>query len=518
MKKILLLLTLIWMYGQYIPVTLAQLDQALRLEIVPHKEEDRIYDVTSLGDKGVLVSTQPRYSAYGNENYWSITRYDTTFGQQWERRFELERGFEPTRTDLDSNYLYVLLSLPESTKIKVFRLDYNTGEGEFIEGSTLAYVNVSEFKVLGNTAYIGGAVNFRPVVIAFSFFDKRSRVLPALYESRSELSGIGIDSYQNVANIVVSNIGRRQSRLYLKSFDYSGKILKNIQLQSQKDKNLQTGKVTHLNEEEQVVLGNFSFKNSPYSQGIYMVKLDGDQQSFIKYYNFNDFENFFSFMKPRRQERVKMRILHLRERGKELQHRYRLLLHDIIETKDQYILVAEAYYPQYRSSSFYGYSSLNRGYDRVFDGYRYTHAVVCGFDKSGKLLWDNCFQIMDHTSYYLSEIVKVAVEDDKIVLAYPEEGTINTKVIRGNHVLKDKENYKIKTNFEGDKVTDSEDASIDHWYGPYFITWGFQEIYNSKDAGVKPNRKVFYLNKINYRSDAASLLPEQKTETEGNKR
>jgi hypothetical protein len=102
------------------------------------------------------------------------------------------------------------------------------------------------------------------------------------------------------------------------------------------------------------------------------------------------------------------------------------------------------------------------------------------------------------------------VEEDKIVLAYPEEGTVHTKVIRGNDVLKSKEKYTIKTNFENDRVTNAEDASIDHWYGPYFISWGFQEIYNGKDTGVKPNREVFYLNKLTYRSEASTLLPEQK--------
>jgi hypothetical protein len=84
-------------------------------------------------------------------------------------------------------------------------------------------------------------------------------------------------------------------------------------------------------------------------------------------------------------------------------------------------------------------------------------------------------------------------------------------VIRGNDVLKSKEKYPVKTNFEGDKITDSEDASIDHWYGPYFISWGFQEIYNGRDAKVKPNREVFYMNKVVYRAEVpTTLLPEQK--------
>jgi hypothetical protein len=509
LKKLIIFLAL-FLCGFNLPQAFAQLDQVLRLELVPPKDiEELLYDVTSLGEHGLLVSTQPKFQLTG-DNKWTISRYDTLLNKLWEKTYTIDQNLSPTQIYLDSAYLYVLLTQPESVKIKIFRMDFLTGDYDMIEGSTLAYIDVSEFKVLGGTAYIGGLVKLRPVVVAFNFFDKRSRVLPALYEARSELCGIEVDYYRHIANIIVNNTVRNRTKLFIKSFDYSGRIIRNVPLQTTKEKSLQTAKVSDLNEKEQLVMGYYSLKASPYSQGIYMAKLNGDEQDFIKYFTFNDFTNFFSYMKPKRQERMKHRIVKLREKGKELQHRYRLLLHDVIETKDQYILVGEAYYPQYRSSSFYGYGSVGRGYnDRIFDGYRYTHAVVCGFDKTGNLLWDNSFEILDYNSFYLKEIVKVAVDDQKVILIYPEEGTVNTKVIKGNEVLKGKENYTIKTNFAGDKVTDAEDASVDHWYGKYFITWGMQEINNNKDSGVSNNRKVFYLNKINYSSEVSTLLDDQ---------
>ncbi len=516
MKKLLIFLTIYTFSGWFIPGALAQLDQVLRLEIPPENTTDNlVYDVTPIGEKGLLVSTQPRYSSYGADNFWTITRFDTVLNRVWEKQIDIDRGFYPAKVYQDSSFLYVLLNKDESVKFKIFRMDTGSGEFEMIEGSALTQVYVTEFKVMGNTAYIGGAVNYRPVVIAFSFIDRRSRVLPALYEPKSELVGIDIDSQHGSANIIVFNSERRQSKLVLKSFDYSGRITKNLPLESQRDKNLHTAKVASLSETEQFVFGNYTIRNSPYSQGIYLARLTDNKQEAIQYFRFNDFRNFFEYMKPRRKERVKSRISKLREKGREMQLHYRFLLHDIIETDNQYIMVAEAYYPQYRSNSMYGYfpSGMRGGsyYDRVFDGYRYTHAVVCGFDKAGNLLWDNSFEIMDYKNYSLREVVEVAVDGDKIVLAYPEEGTIHTKVIRGNDVLKSKEKYPVKTNFEGDKITDSQDASIDHWYGPYFISWGFQEIYNGRDANVKPNREVFYLNKVIYRAEVSTtLLPEQK--------
>jgi hypothetical protein len=491
--------------GCSLPVAWAQLDQVLRLEIVPQKEDNELYNVISMAEMGILVSTQTEYPVGGNHT-WNFTRYDTMLNKVWEKQYVLKAEYIPTKVYKNEGFLYVLLTQRESLKIGIFRMDFNNGDSEMIEGNTLAYIDVTHFKVLSNTAYIGGLVRYRPVVIAFNFFDKRSRVLPAMYEPNSELNELDINNNDNVIDVVMFNAGRRKSNLLIKSFDYGGRLLRNMVVQSNREKSLQTGKISKLNDEEQFLIGNYSIRNSPYSQGMYMAKFNGDQQEYINYYKFNDFENFFNFMKPKRKARVKNRIVKKREKGKEYQLRYRVLLHDIIEKDNQYILIGEAFYPQYRSSSAYGSLSA-RGYsDRIFDGYKYTHAVVCGFDKEGNLLWDNCFEIQDYTSFTLEQVVKVAVDEDKIVLVYPQEETLNTKLIKGNEVVKGKESYPIKTNFAGDKILNSEDANVSEWYDKYFITWGHQEISNNKDAGVKNNRKVFYLNKITYNASEATML------------
>jgi hypothetical protein len=503
MKRYILWWALLLLVTSSLPVA-AQLNQVLRLEVPVTEDDydDLIFDVTPLESKGLLVSTQPRYPGGKDENNWRISRYDTTLLKVWENTYKVEYLYVPVQTYLDSNYYYVLLSLPESKKFKIFRLDITSGDHEWMDGNALTYIYVTEFKVLSNTAFIGGVVNYRPVVLTYNFFDKRTRVLPALYEPRTELNHIQIDPFQRISNVLIYSQERNRGKLSIRSFDYSGKVMQNVTLESPKEKGLVTGRITSLNEQEKLVMGHYSYKNLPYSQGLFLAKLNGDKQEYIKYFQFNDFNNFFNFMKPRRQERIKERIKKKRLKGKEMLLHYRLLMHDIIETPDQYILVAEAFYPQYRSGSMYGYTyypMMGRNYgDRVFDGYRYTHAVICGFDKKGNLLWDNSFEIQDVVNYNLREMVEVALDNDKIVLTYPEEGEIHTKVIRGNDVLKEKEKFKIATNFEEDKVIDSDDVSIDHWYNRYFISWGTQEIQGPRTAGITAKRKVFYLNKITY--------------------
>jgi hypothetical protein len=56
-------------------------------------------------------------------------------------------------------------------------------------------------------------------------------------------------------------------------------------------------------------------------------------------------------MKPKRRERMLEKIGKRKSMGKENRFRYRLLVHELIQTEKEIVLVAEVYYPNQRSSS-----------------------------------------------------------------------------------------------------------------------------------------------------------------------
>ena len=130
--------------------------------------------------------------------------------------------------------------------------------------------------------------------------------------------------------------------------------------------------------------------------------------------------------------------------GKENRFGTGLLVHELIQTENEIVLVAEVYYPNQRSSSPIITGGISRPYiSRSLEGYRYTHAIVCGFDRSGKFIWDNCITIKDLTSFDLQEMVQITPVDDYFVLAYPQEGEIHTEVISRNKVVVESEKFKI---------------------------------------------------------------------------
>jgi hypothetical protein len=225
----------------------------------------------------------------------------------------------------------------------------------------------------------------------------------------------------------------------------------------------------------------------------------------IRYYDYGDLENFFKYMKARREQRVKDRIERRKIKGKKTRFNYRFLVHELVPHNNQYVLLGEAFYPRYVSIDRTYYSGFFNPYmlygnairdGRIFDGYRYTHAVVMGFDRNGRLLWDNSFEINDVKTFSLEQFVKLEIQQDRIALLYLFENELRSKIIKGNEVLEGKTFEPIRP-LSGDEVVKNErtDSKLDYWYHHYFFAHGVQEIADPKTG----KRRVFYINKISSR-------------------
>jgi hypothetical protein len=303
-------------------------------------------------------------------------------------------------------------------------------------------------------------------------------------------------------NVVYTISKKKVKFLNIKSF--RGKeTLGDITIKPEGEDNLLTGKITTISESEKIIIGTYGVKGSSGSNGVYFARLINDAEFIIKYYNFTDFERFFDFLSEKEKERIDKKKQKREARGKELNLDYQLLTHDLIQKDGRYLMIAEAYYPTYRTEP-YTYTTVINGvpvlqtrYVTVFDGWLYTHGIVAAFDKEGNMLWDNSIEMGDFKTFELEPRVSVKVEQDDVVLAYGTYDHIKTKVVRGNEVLDAKEDVAIKTGSEDDVVKRALLSSVKFWYDKYFLVWGYQKIRNDNDEGRR-RRTVFYFNKIAY--------------------
>ncbi|MBR6980244.1 MAG: hypothetical protein IKH88_10475 [Prevotella sp.] len=239
-----------------------------------------------------------------------------------------------------------------------------------------------------------------------------------------------------------------------------------------------------------LVTGTFTnHKKKTYDQGIYFARIDGDRLAFIRFYNFLDLQHFTEYMSSKGQKKVERRKERAERKGKELVVNKLVTSHGLMEQGGAYYYVGEAYFPTYITTST-GFSTVT-----VFDGYKYTHAVLVKFDADGNLLWDNCFP-MDPTFKPKRVIHFVAAGFDgrNVNALYPDRRLLVSKLFSDTDgaVVQDKQKEVMGTGDEDEDVKKAKDTETVYWHGDNFLVHGTQIV---KNNATGERRKVIFINK-----------------------
>lgn len=480
----------------------AQVLQTRRYEI-PILYQDRGFEIIPASTYGLFVYRK----LIGKEDRFQIIKLDTAFQEKWNGTLPVEKNYMLMGKKAYKDKLYLLLRYRDYSRNDLILFIINEADGTYsrhIIKSIIPFAP-SEFQLTNQAALIGGYYNRIPVVLHFSFGTLKSKVLPGLFNESGELNQIMTHAGGEFDVLISARNFMRQRTIWIKNYDAEGNMIRNFSLEAEENKHLIFGRSLKTNQDMQLVAGVYGSRSAEFSRGLFISSIDPSGIQRTRYYNFGDLENFFKYMKAKREQRIKNRIERKKIKGKKIRFNYRFLVHELIPYKNQYILLGEAFYPRYTNieRSTYGFFNpymssgafIQNG--RIFDGYYYTHAVVMCFDANGNLLWDNSFEINDVKTFTLEQFVKLEVHEDNIALLYLFDNEIRTKIIQGDQVLEGKVSDPIRTMHETDIVKKESNGSnkLEYWYNDYLYAYGVQEIVNESQKGLA-RRRVFYINKV----------------------
>jgi hypothetical protein len=481
----------------------SQVSQVARFEL-PVEAGYESYRPVSAGKSGIVLFRNIDASDGGQIH---LIRLDTAFNETWKGLIHVEKNLLLLHSIVKDDLLFLLFKARNvvSGDFLIVTVSLDKGNYNSFIVKNLIPFSPSQFMVTKNAALIGGYFNYRPLVVYYNFTQQQSRILPGFFNEPGELNQVRTNEDGSIDIIVSGKNIERRNCLWLRNYDSEGNLIKTIVLQPEEKRHLIFGSSMQVSKGEQVVSGVYG-RYMEYSRGLFVSVVNEIGEYTIRYYNFAELQRFFNYMKAARERRVKNRIERRKIKGKKTKFNYRLLVHELIPYKDQYILVGEAFYPHYSqssSSSFRTFSYATRSSPAlyrdglIFDGYQYTHAVVIGFDKNGKLLWDNSFEINDVRTMQLQQFIKVQPEKDRIVLLYLFQNALRSKIIKDSEVIEGKmvEDLEEKTPKGIPKVKSIETSRLDYWYDSYFYVYGTETL-NSGLADNKPKPRVFFINKI----------------------
>ena len=508
---------------------LAQLIPVKRIDYPVNESADETYDVLTLGEQGALL-TYHKHDDYNRRPHtYTFTRIDTSLATRWKADYTIPEKFSPTRTFHNDRYVFHLNTQPETNNFNLARLNLDDGTLDTYDGKLPSSLSITNFKTMGNVAYLAGYYRSRPVVVAYSLFDGNIRVFQGLYVNNVELVSMEVDEFRQEIHIVTHSL-KKSCEFTLRSYSPDGRPLRVIEY-SGTQYSLVSGKILPISTEESLLVGNYSTDCTPYSQGIYITRIRHNETGkltvttnkgeAIRYVDFSSLKNFFNYLKPKRQQKIEERVAQQKRLGKDYKFRYQLLVHDLMPTPNGLRLIAEVYYPQYKGSVSPYVSSTWRSQPAIperlnqpttvqttnrqdySDGYRYTHAFVCEFDRLGNLLWDNCLPINDLTDTNPTKKVEVSVQGNRMVMAYEHESEVLTAVVERDSILLAGEVFKLAAPSEKEKVQTAAEERLVAWYGPYYLATGYQKLLPERGF-TSQQRELFYVNKLTY--NAFSLL------------
>ena len=522
MKKILLLLILLPLFTfsqrKKNRDTSAVILQPNRIEFEKLKEGSEFHIVSGNAD-GLLVAEDADQWARGGEdlttggNLWRIRHVDTDLRITWSQNVVVPSDGGLIGYEYFDGRFYLLFNKSRfrSQDLVVYQFTADSEDYITYDITTVFPVEITHFESVGETLLIAGYANYRTVVITYNIEERIPKVVPGFYEGRSDILDLVVDDRSKLFTVIVTEKMRnRKFTVRVRTFTDKADVIQDNLIDPGDRRSLLDAASTTFAGGLQYLAGTHSKKAGRYSQGFYLSKFINGQQQFNKYYAFADLNNFFGHLRPKREERIMNRIERKRARGKVKKFNYRLLVHKILERDGKYIMIGEAYYPRYNYSantanSFGRFGNAPFSYTRnpYFLGYKYTHAVVLGFDQNCNILWDQTFRIEDIQSYTLDENVVVSASGDKVILMYLEENEIRTKVVQGNEIVEGRSFNPVKLSFETDelKTRDPSVEGIENWYDETLYAYGEQSIRNNSGIAGKTTRKVFYINKIQYDLD-----------------
>lgn len=532
----------------------AQSGNPLRLEIPAPAGSDPFNYVTA-GKNGVCIF-YPTVNETGKDSInWSFMMTDSQLKEKWNKLVPLHKDvtylkslstkdaiyllFHDTKRNKDGN-IFVFMIIPRFQVITEHR------------GLIPEKAEVVDFEISNDVAYIGyNNRKGQPGIIGFSLVTGEKRNFDITAEKDALLLDIAIDTArQAIFATFKIQFSSSKNHLYVNQYNSEGALEKTFDFAEQVEKkNFNSAQYIPMGKGNGAVAGTYGFNVSntrrqydyydnyynsyyynyyspyysrlpnydanddknPVSDGYFTAIIKNGEAGKIKYYNFGGFSNAFKYITNPGALRIKNRSARKKEKTNEIEQpedsfdsdktlNLRLITHEVLVHNGQFIIPSEAYSPEYHTNTQMSYDYYGRAFPtsyQVFDGYRYSHAFVAGFDSSGNMVWNNGMEMRDILTKYLNRKLNCLFEKDEMVLYYNANNKVAFKTIKGSTIVDNTSYTSLAPKRGTDQPIDEYLGTIEHWYDDYYIATGYQTIRNNYIENNK--RNVFYISKMAFR-------------------
>ena len=486
----------------------------IRMEVASGNTDN--FHLAPMGSRGLLVFYETTQVNAEGKRLWYFALFDNLLRQKWLRPVPLTDHLYFVKQKRNSKKVFFVFRHTDKVRkgngfydILVYDMERQTFSS--VRGSMPLKATIADFAISGNELALG--LNLENHKADLLFVDTRSGAIRVAHLTQPEnafVDGVFSNSHDGTVIVVVNSSNNKSSVLNMVyTFGPDGTLrqkipvsyfdpmsrLSQFDLASATANRIQFFGAVHL-----VTKGRFfsgGNEDSPNTEGFFYLNIVQGKQKDLKVFNFLDFKNiqgtfgvgsYYKEPEKRKNGEKKTSTLSLLNITRPVVH----------QTDEGFLVSANAYVPYYKTESHMEYDFYGNMFPtdyRVFAGYRFYDVILAGFSKEGKMLWDNDFPMQNILSYRIDNKALVYPDSSVVTLAYVSEGQIITQDIYHDKKLDAREKVKIVSRYPRDRAVGSGESKMIHWYGHYFLVFGYQQLKN-RALQNEPLRTVFYVNKV----------------------
>jgi len=493
----------------------------MRVEIAA-KEDTDPYTLINCSNKGALVFFQTVQEVGTDSLVWSFYMFDKNLKEEWSKGIGLAKNYRYVDNwhNPNDSLVYILFQDKRRTNDEnIVVLTVNVANGIVLEvkGKISAKSRIDHFAVDNDYAYLALTKNdgiIELVRLSFRTSDILHFAIPD--SAKSDILDMKLNPENHHLEVVNSvSESKTTSGMILLDYSKDGLLVNTIEFdKSNSKRSFNTAEIVSTGPAKGLIFGVYGnsvlrSRNSespedqnPPSAGYYVAGFENGKSLYLKYYNFSEFRDFFRYINGDDAVRLKKKSIekNKNDNSREGDLNYHFLVHQVIRLDSSYVVVGEAYYPEYHTVTNMTYDYYGRPIPTsysVFDGYRYTSAFVASFDDQGAMRWSNGMEMTGILTNFLNKKFSCTFDGSDAILVYNSGGLLTLKSIRGAEVLDQNTSVPIAMLHANDKVVKEYLGTIEPWYGDFFISYGYHSIRNNDLS--ESRRTVFYINKIAYR-------------------
>ncbi|MCF8218232.1 MAG: hypothetical protein K9I29_06205 [Bacteroidales bacterium] len=491
----------------------AQSNQPMRVEISSLGSQDDFHVLLAEENGFVIIRDDGKSS--NDEIIIKLFCYSAAMEKKWNSTITAYKDYAFSKKYYRNGYGFLLFSDSKNkeSKFKIFRIDIASGKVVSSEFVVEDKINPVDFKSVKGHSFVLGregkgigkiitnvfsSTNNKSGKLRFFHYDWEEASLNNLTASlQNNMQPRQLDVFEHGSAIdlyAVKAVDKYTDEIWRYSFSFGGALQEKHQYSRIKGKTVVNLSISTRENRRFLAATMSSIRDrynhyEDYTDGIFVSIFSGEKEKKSIYHKLSNINAFYSHTNPN--------MFQFFPGKKDVQGSvgYQILLHPQAKSdKNQNIILAEAYYPEYRTDWYYDAYGVAHT-RRVFEGYRFTHAMAVSFNNDGEIDWDVALKMPDIHSYARPRRAGLITDGTTSGIVYNFDNEISYQLVKENKKLNGRKTATLPLMNKNDNLKNSLKERIRFWYEDYMLASGYQKISNDK----KGNRQVFYVYKIAFR-------------------